>query len=169
MLRYAGIGRRSTSLHIQDIETRFASKMEKLGWCLHSGGADGSDRAFERGVEENKEIFKAKKAEAWAYEELKQCLPSYIRDIETLPYNIKTTLARNMMIILGRYGDAPVSFVLCYADGFDSGGTGYGYRCAMRHNITVFNLYDGKILTLVEIFLGSDETDFITFMKEKMP
>jgi hypothetical protein len=169
MLRYAGIGRRSTPLHMQSIETQFATKMEKLGWCLHSGGADGSDKAFELGVEKNKEIFKARKAEAWAYEELKHCLPAYIRDIETLPSNIKSTIARNMMIILGRNGDTPVSFVLCFADGFDSGGTGYGYRCAMRHNIPVFNLYDGKILTLVEIFIENDATDFLAYMKEKMP
>ena len=48
---------------------------------------------------------------------------------------------RNMHIILGADLQTPVSFVVCWTvDGAIIGGTGVALRCAMQHNIPVFNL-----------------------------
>jgi len=164
---YAGIGRRNCPLKIQNVMTKFAQKMDRLGWTLRSGGAQGSDAAFAQGATK-KEIFEKGKAEPWALEELKQCLPCYLKNIDLLANYIQNTIARNMMIILGKEGNEPVQFVMSYADTFDAGGTGYGYRCAKRHHIPVFNLFEEKTFLLVESFLILDEDDgrdFIAFIK----
>ena len=138
--------------------------METYKWTLRSGGAVGIDKAFEAGTK-TKEIFKAGKAEAWAFDELKHCLPSYLKNVSTLASHIQNTLARNMMIILGKHGDLPVSFVLCYTETMTAGGTSYGVRCAKRHDIPVFNLYDADVLSLVETFLKVGENDFLSYQK----
>lgn len=167
MYYYAGIGRRKkVPAKIIDIMTRFAERQAACDWILRSGGAEGSDKAFELGAKE-KEIFKSKKAEVWALGELQCNLPHYMKTIDGLSRSIQNTLARNMMIILGKNGDQPVSFVLAYTDKPQEGGTSYGLRCAQRHKIPVFNLYDEKTLLLIELFLDSSDTkDFLSFVKK---
>lgn len=165
---YAGIGRRVCPAPKLSVMTRFATKMQACDWTLRSGGANGSDLAFAQGTTK-KEIFLAGKAEPWAFEELELCLPHYIKNINTLARYVQNTLARNMMIILGKHGDLPVSFVICYTDSYSEGGTAYGIRCARRHQIPVFNLHDEKTSTLVESFLNFEENiDFLTFLKWKL-
>lgn len=50
-LAYAGIGSRKTPKHILDIMQYAASYLAAEGWTLHSGGAEGADSAFEKGVD----------------------------------------------------------------------------------------------------------------------
>ena len=47
---YTGIGSRETPNEILDRMTRLGSWFSELDWVLRSGGAEGADRAFERGV-----------------------------------------------------------------------------------------------------------------------
>ena len=53
---YTGIGSRNTPVSEQEKITKIAAYLEAIGFVLRSGGADGADQAFERGVKkpENK-------------------------------------------------------------------------------------------------------------------
>ena len=63
---------------------------------------------------------------------------------------------RNAMQILGRWGDNPVDFVVCWTkDGKASGGTGHALRIAEYYNIPVFNLKnEGALNDLKELING---------------
>ena len=52
---YTGIGSRETPNEILDRMTRLGSWFSELDWVLRSGGAEGADRAFERGVRVGKQ------------------------------------------------------------------------------------------------------------------
>jgi hypothetical protein len=46
-----------------------------------------------------------------------------------------------MMQVLGRSGDTPSLFLVCWTPaGTDDGGTGYAVRCARAHAVPVYNL-----------------------------
>jgi len=47
---YSGIGSRTTPLEVQALCTRIAAQLEKAGYVLRSGGAEGADKAFAAGV-----------------------------------------------------------------------------------------------------------------------
>ena len=49
-LVYAGIGSRQTPPEMLEAMTELARELERSGWHLHSGGADGADTAFENGT-----------------------------------------------------------------------------------------------------------------------
>ena len=49
-LVYAGIGSRQTPAEMLVAMTELARELERAGWHLHSGGADGADTAFENGT-----------------------------------------------------------------------------------------------------------------------
>lgn len=147
---YAGIGSRSTPLHVLDMMTNFASNMEKAGWTLRSGGADGADTAFEKGVKatSHQEIFlpwryfnenTSKRYEvSWeAMEIAKQFHPAW----HNCSSAAKKLHARNVHQVLGQFLDNPSKFVLCYTpNGSGSGGTGQAIRIAQFYKIPVFDL-----------------------------
>lgn len=173
MNRYAGIGRRSAPKAVCAAASDFARKQERLGLTLVSGGALGMDRAFDAGVTDaaNKEIYKSGKAQPWANDELRLCLPYYLRDINKLSPAIRATLARNMQIILGKEGNTPADFVICYTDVVNEGGTAYGLRCAKRNRIPIFNMYRLGVMSRVHEYLEPkwDDTPFLDFIAEACP
>ena len=169
MNKFAGIGSRKTPEDILLCMEEIAKKLCLKGYKLRSGGALGADQAFEKGYDKfdslNKEIFYAKDAglpgSNWAWEEVLKYIPT---DRKNIPFDkwalyVRQLLVRNMMQILGRKGDQPVHFVLCwapsdiYADS-SAGGTGWAIRCANRYGIPVFNLY-----------IEQDKIDFNKFIE----
>lgn len=56
MKYYTGIGSRSTPKDILNIMVKLSAKLNKEGYILRSGGADGADLAFEQ-ASTNKEIY----------------------------------------------------------------------------------------------------------------
>ena len=140
MKAYAGIGARKISASI-------ASRMEELGtnlaskYVLRSGGAFGSDRAFEKGcdlVEGSKEIYLANDATAQSIELAAKFHPAW----EQCSRAIRKLMGRNMMIMLGKNLDDPVEFVVCWTEqGMITGGTGQGLRVAKHYNIPIYNLH----------------------------
>ena len=61
-MTYAGIGSRETPIEIQSKMSKVAKMLEEKGYTLRSGGADGADFAFEKGLaktSKNKEIYLA--------------------------------------------------------------------------------------------------------------
>ncbi len=159
---YAGIGaRRKVPLHVLELMTALASKLELEGYILRSGNADGSDTAFQKGVVDpaKMEIFLSSDGHRqWALTEVKKCMPDDRSNFDTWSNYVKGLLARNMMQVLGREGDKPISFVLCYAPSFEyttskPGGTGYAIRCAINKNIPVYNMFDEDILRYLTDYL----------------
>lgn len=130
-MTYAGIGHRdlggfielNTQEPVENVMTRFAGKLEDLGYTLNSGGAKGADSAFEQGVKNP------------AHDRLKgHALDLY---------------ARNTNQIFGSSLDKTVDFVVCYTkDGCEShltrsresGGTGQAIEMATRKGAPVFNM-----------------------------
>lgn len=142
MKTYAGIGSRDTPPKALELLTRLASTLETKRYTLRSGGAEGADRAFEKGVSNNqrKIVFKANDctpaAEAMAsqiHQAWDKCNP-YVRKLH----------GRNCMIILGKELNQPVNFVLCYSENELKGGTALGIALARKYGILVFNTYYEK-------------------------
>ena len=149
---YAGIGSRQTPQNVCDFMTQLAVALEKMGYVLHSGGADGADTAFARKVKsEHKKIYYAIRGEK-SPEAQKIAL-----DFHPNPYALKQhknqralyLMARNSFQVLGDDLKTPVDFVICWTeDGCesyetrtrDTGGTGQAIELASRHNIPVINL-----------------------------
>lgn len=137
---YAGIGSRETPEDILKLMTNIAKGLERRAYKLRSGGAIGSDQAFEKGVRnpKNKEIFYAtSKLPLWTH--------VFTSHFHPAPHHLKEyghkLMCRNALQILGEDGDSLVHFVVCWTkDGKASGGTGQAIRIAEYFNIPVFNL-----------------------------
>ena len=76
-------------------------------------------------------------------------MPNDRGDFSTFSSYVQGLLARNMMQVLGEEGNKSVRFVLCYAPSLvyinsTAGGTGYAIRCALAHNIPVYNFFEDK-------------------------
>jgi hypothetical protein len=149
---YAGVGSRKTPLDIQEMMFNFARLACDLGWTLRSGGAEGADEAFERGVHKSyrKEIYlpwgafnnnqsRWVKPSDEAMERAETLLgPDHW---ENLSLGGRKLHARNVHQVLGKDCNDPVKFLICWTPrGNITGGTATAIRLAMLHDIPVFNL-----------------------------
>ena len=155
---YAGIGSRKTPPEVLDYMIDIASRLAVKGWILRSGGAAGADTAFEQGCTAGngeKEIWLARDALPWAYEEAVFHIPANRPPFKTWKEYVQSLVARNMMQVRGRLGDEPVEFIVCWtmADIKDGGGTGYAMRCAQAHGIPVYSLNVPAEAEAFEVFL----------------
>ena len=145
---YAGIGSRKTPPAVLSDMRRIGRFLACAGWTLRSGGAAGADKAFEGGCDlscGSKEVFFATESlPPWAFAEAEKHIPSNRPPFSAWKPYTRNIIARNMMQVLGRDGLTPVRFVACWtqADVKEGGGTGYAMRCAVHHDIPVFNLHD---------------------------
>ena len=146
---YAGVGsRKNVPPNILIFMTKVASILEQCGYILRSGKAKGSDEYFEKGVKnkENKEIFVSSDAKPWTFTTVKKYLPKdRPATFDSWDPYVKGLLGRNMMQVLGKNGDEPIEFLVCWTQrgdysSSDVGGTGYALRCAIDHNIPTYNL-----------------------------
>lgn len=147
-MRYAGVGSRQTPPAILAEMKKVAAYLEKLGWVLRSGAAEGADKAFESGVKLNKEIFPTPaKAGAQELKIAAEIHPAWkvVSDFG------RRAMARNTNQIFGEKLDTPVDFVIAWTqDGLtnyqnrsiQSGGTGQAIDMASRKGIPVVNMAD---------------------------
>lgn len=146
---YAGVGSRNAPISILILMTRIATKLEKNGFILRSGGAEGSDQAFESGVlqNENKEIFLVgDEVPGEAYRIAKKIHPAWDR----MGNYGKSAHARNCCQILGKKLDKPVEFVICWTkNGRKIGGTRTAIVLAEELSIPVYNLANRAELNYV--------------------
>ena len=129
--------------------------MAKRGYILRSGGADGSDNAFEIGCDRangKKEIylpwknFNGNKSNLIFDDDIeainiaKKYHPAY----NGLSQGAKRLIARNGYQVLGKDLKTPSKYIICYTDG--TGGTSQALRIAedIQINIPIFNLYHYK-------------------------
>ena len=148
MFYYAGIGSRETPKEFLDLFTKIASWLSKNGYVLRSGGADGADLAFEKGVTNNlKEIYLP-----WKYfnnsnsdlvvhdEEAFQLAEKFHPYWQILKQGAKKLHARNTHQVLGRDLLTPSDFIICWTkNGKELGGTAEAIRIAKAYNIPIFN------------------------------
>jgi len=166
---YAGIGSRETPESILSLMEKIAMKMVLVNRnILRSGGADGADAAFQRGVEEAKgpaEIYipwngfnnlshgyrnailvKDGKIIQSGEQLAKQFHPNFAK----LSIGGKKLMIRNAFQIYGSNFNHPSRFVICWtkdaADGlaiktsYATGGTGQAIRLAAYAGVPVENL-----------------------------
>lgn len=142
MKYYAGIGARATPEDVLERMTKLARILEARGYTLRSGGAEGADKAFEKPIKDRvhrKEIFLASDSlPLWTnvFTDMFHANPKALKEYP------RKLMNRNALQILGRDGNTPVDFVVCWTkDGKASGGTGHALRIAKYFDIDVYNLY----------------------------
>lgn len=156
---YTGVGSRKVPQDIANLMTRIAIKLDLMGMTLRSGGADGSDKAFERGAGA-KEIFYAKDATPEAMKIAATFHPAWNRCGDFA----KRLHGRNSFQVLGRQLNHPSLFLICWTpDGCESheerniktGGTGTAISIAGRYGVRVINLFKQERREEMENFLNS--------------
>lgn len=152
MKAYAGIGSRETPSDICALMAQIAAYLERRGWTLRSGGADGADTAFERGVllDTSKEIFLpwsgfnrriiTPKIGPEIYERALRIAERYHPAWSKCGPTARKLHTRNVFQVLGADLETPSKFIVCWTkDGKASGGTGQAMRIA-ADKIPIFNL-----------------------------
>jgi hypothetical protein len=153
---YSGIGSREAPLDIQARFTKIAKILEKRDYLLRSGGAPGSDKAFERGVLDpyRKEIWRPGDCTPEAEEMASRIHPawdkcnSYVRKLH----------GRNCFQILGKGLDLPSQFVVTWTPGgAQVGGTRTALVLAEQWKIPTYNFFKIEERALFYKFLGIEE------------
>ena len=160
---YTGIGSRKVPSDIVFQMESFAAKMALMNYTLRSGGADGSDVAFERGCDAqhgNKEIYLPWKGFNKNDSDLYDCYNKTHETMAKLVYGprwneitdpVKRLMTRNTAQVVGLdvIDVAYSEFVVCWTpDGCETskkrsrktGGTGQAIALADELGIPVFNL-----------------------------
>lgn len=173
-LYYAGIGSRNISPVVSQLMTDVAGVLETQGIVLRSGGAEGSDTAFEKGVVDpnNKVIYVAYKKKTIPhgvvpplehFEHLAEQCHNHWHNCNEWARKL---LTRNMSQILGHdpQNYIPSTFVLAYTqNGQYIGGTATAMRCADMFNVPIFNF--GKYDVGSSFDLQSAVTGLQQFLK----
>jgi hypothetical protein len=153
---YAGIGAREITAQIDSRIATLGRYCAMRGFMLRSGGADGSDKAFERGCDSvpgGKQIFTP--YDAINHPDWFGHAAKYHPAWGSCKYDARLKHARNSAIILGADLRAPVNFVVCWTrNGQAIGGTGQGLRIADALNIPIFNLFYPDAYTRLLAFTG---------------
>ena len=167
---YTGIGSRDIDEDMFHLMVRIATQLALDSYTLRSGGAMGSDTAFEIGSSK-KEIYLpwtnfgnndsrlVIADEHLAYEVARKHHPAWDR----LKFPVKKLMARNVLQVLGNTLNEPSLFVVCYTkDGCEShvtrtsktGGTGLAISVASKAGIPIFNLKNRSSLAKLIQFTG---------------
>jgi len=171
--RYCGIGSRKTAPNLLLIMEQIGEDLAKLGYILHSGGAEGADQAFEVGCDKvngPKQVFLPWKGfnshTSPLYDIPEEAF--YIAEEQHPAWNLcsqgaKKLHARNIQQILGLDLQTPVDFVICNTEGGELvGGTATAVSLANSLGIPVLNLGErNAMLTyqdrLKELTLAKEE------------
>ncbi len=148
MLTYTGIGSRKTPFETLMDMRLIATVLEKFGWVLRSGGANGADQAFESGADKYKEIYlpwprfnnsdsDLMSPSAEAMKMVSSIHPAWNRCSTAA----KVLHARNAHQVLGLDLKTPSNLLICWTPGgMPVGGTATAIRIAEMHNVPVYNL-----------------------------
>jgi hypothetical protein len=166
---YAGIGSRETPPGIEPIIEEVVKILDKFGYILRSGGADGSDSMFEKYSTGDKEIylpwkgFNKNNSELYldnmdpliverAQEIAREHHPSW----KYLSDGGRKLMTRNTFQVLGKDLETPSSFIVCWTPGGKMlGGTAQALRIAKKMGIPIFNLYDKNSLHKIKLLVNN--------------
>ena len=166
-MTYAGIGSRETPLDVLNQMTTLGWELEKLGFKLYSGAADGADKAFSNSSSNKVEFIPWKGFNNCftgivpvLTDELLAIAESVHPAWDKCSQGAKKLHARNCHQILGEDLNSPVDFVLCWTpDGaetktsYNTGGTGQAIRLANRYGIPVINMYNADWKQRLDVLL----------------
>ena len=146
---YTGVGSRDIPFDVKFLMKRCGYVLANLGYILRSGGADGSDKAFEDGCDQIDDSLKRIwRAEDATYEAIEIARKLHARWDLVKPHAAKLH-GRNVFQVLGKGLKAPSKFVICYThDGCTqhedrtakTGGTGTAISVASEREIPILNL-----------------------------
>lgn len=145
MFYYTGVGSRNTPNDVLALMNSIAIKMQKLGYILRSGGADGADKAFESGTGPTKQIFYANDCTLEAMAIAEQFHPAWHKCSQFA----RKLHGRNAFQVLGPNLNDPSKYCICWtSDGatthmercFKTGGTGTAISIADAYKVPVINL-----------------------------
>jgi hypothetical protein len=163
MKHYTGIGTRDLTPDAYKKITSIAKKLQALCYTLRSGGADGSDSAFEDGAGNLKEIFLPWEGfndnDSRYFNPPKKCfeLASQLHPVwDKLKQGAQKLHARNTQQVLGFNLDDPSKFVLFWAkeeDGVVKGGTATAVKLARERGIKAYNLSDLETFDKIDAWL----------------
>jgi hypothetical protein len=182
-LRYAGIGSRTAADNVIEVLKRIAAYLYAKGYTLTSGGARGSDTAFESQAGIRKEIYIPWNGFNGRYtseegvfipspetiEKATKIARKFHPRYDYLSTPSKLLMIRNGYQILGKNLDMPVDFVVCYTpDGCETaftrtaltGGTGQAISIAYNYNVPVFNVFNIDSVYKLKELLDSRENTF---------
>lgn len=148
---YMGVGSRSAPIEVQTDLAGIASFLARGGNVLRSGGADGSDQAFEMGCDVNdgpKEIylpwkgFNRNQSPLFnVTREARLLSKLYHPKWEVMGNVARDLMGRNAYQALGLDLKTPADFMVCWTPGGEEvGGTGQAIRLANHYRIPIFNL-----------------------------
>lgn len=167
---YAGVGARVAPEGVLAAMRRIAARLEKCGWFLRTGGAEGPDTAFDEGVEDagNVAVYLPWKGFDGSGEEFIpiperafELAEQYHPNWAACSDGVKKLHARNSMVLLGPNCDDPVDFVIAWTpEGKTVGGTGQVLRMAYAMKIPIFNIAVPNNARLLHLFLETQETQF---------
>ena len=162
-LVYAGIGARKTPDAVCAKMESLAGHLARRGWILRSGGADGADRAFERGAraaDGKCEIFvpwegfndysaAGQDVHVGTCQGAEALAARYHPAWDRLNQGARKLMARNGYQVFGAGLRTPVRTVVCWTEGGRiAGGTGQALRMAADAGCDVVNLGDPRIARL---------------------
>lgn len=150
---YVGVGSRSCPPNEIARMEYIGELLSYIGYTLRSGGAKGSDLAFEKGcdvVSGPKEIYYAYDATGDAMKVAESVHPAW----QNCDDYAKRLHGRNAMQVLGRDLQEPADFLICWTkDGQVKGGTATAINIAGDNGIPVYNLaLESDRLALKSVF-----------------
>ncbi len=162
MKYYTGVGSRKTPLEVQALMEAYANHLAINGWTLRSGGAEGADQAFQRGVhaggkeiylpwggfnefvhDPEKGFYVAEEFGNWQRANViaAQSHPAW----ERCGQGARRLHTRNVYQVLGKDLSTPSAALVCWAEedrnGKVKGGTATAVSLAKQCNIPVINLF----------------------------
>lgn len=161
MRYYAGIGSRSTPPDALQLMERCAAFLNAVGFTLRSGGAEGADKAFERGCGDgSKEIFLPSQPVCLESLVLASCIHPAWNNVGSYG---KKCHARNCYQILGKDLKTPVDFVICWTPGSQPiGGTRTAIVLAKNNDIPVYNLASDLDVSNLKLLFSKLEQEYQT-------
>ncbi len=180
MIYYTGVGARDVPPEVARTMTLYGAVFAELGYTLRSGGATGSDTAFEIGCDNRqgkKEIYLPWKgyndnpSELWGIPDTDagRAAVALAADLygqerwSRVSHGVRKLMTRNIFQVMSQNLDTLSDFVVCWTpDGVrtaeertrKTGGTGQAIACASQYDIPVFNLRnEGEVDRLLD-FVG---------------
>ena len=152
-LYYTGVGSRRVPEDIATLMSQIGASLMAEGFILRSGGAEGSDKAFEAGVPFGiyKDIFTPRSHPDALWEQADGFLERFHPNPRAIVSEyVRLLMARNAFQILGPELNHPSEFMVCWTpDGAETarqttiktGGTGQAIRIADHYGVQIFNLF----------------------------